>query len=92
MFMNIYNQYVLLYQRKTILYFIEFTEQLNVFGENLPKLWYVCNRPGILTVATLLNHDSGGTHDERVHDDVIKWKHFPRHWPFVRGIHRSPVN
>ena len=27
-----------------------------------------------------------------VHDDVIKWKHFPRYWPFVRGIHRSPVN
>ena len=24
-----------------------------------------------------------------VHDDVIKWKHFPRNWPFVRGIHRS---
>ena len=21
------------------------------------------------------------------HDDVIKWKHFPRCWPFVRGIH-----
>ena len=26
------------------------------------------------------------------HDDVIKWKHFPRNWPFVRGIYRSPVN
>ena len=26
------------------------------------------------------------------HDDVIKWKHFPRNWPFVREIHRSPVN
>ena len=26
------------------------------------------------------------------HDDVIKWKHFPRYWPFLRGIHRSPVN
>ena len=27
------------------------------------------------------------------HDDVIKWKHFPRTgWPLVRGIHRSPVN
>ena len=26
------------------------------------------------------------------HDDVIKWKHFPRYWPFVRGIHRSPVD
>ena len=25
-------------------------------------------------------------------DDVIKRKHFPRYWPFVRGIHRSPVN
>ena len=27
-----------------------------------------------------------------MHDDVIKWKHFPRYWPFVRGIHWSPVN
>ena len=26
------------------------------------------------------------------HDDVIKWKHFPRYWPLVRGIHRWPVN
>ena len=26
------------------------------------------------------------------HYDVIKWKHFPCYWPFVRGIHRSPVN
>ena len=25
------------------------------------------------------------------HDDVIKWRHFPRYWPFVRTIHRSPV-
>ena len=29
---------------------------------------------------------------EKIHDDVIKWKHFPRYWPFVRGIHRFPVN
>ena len=27
-----------------------------------------------------------------IYDDVIKWKYFPRYWPFVRGIHRSPVN
>ena len=26
------------------------------------------------------------------HDDVIKWKLFPCYWPFVQGIHRSPVN
>ena len=25
-------------------------------------------------------------------EDVIKWKHYPLYWPFVRGIHRSPVN
>ena len=29
---------------------------------------------------------------DRLHDDVIKRKHFSRYWPFVRGIHRSPVN
>ena len=27
-----------------------------------------------------------------LHDDIIKSKHFPRYWPFLRGIHRSPVN
>ena len=28
----------------------------------------------------------------KIHDDVIKWKHFPRYWPFVRGVHRLLVN
>ena len=31
-------------------------------------------------------------HSWHVHDAVIKWRHFPCYWPFVRGIHRSPVN
>ena len=31
-------------------------------------------------------------HSSIDHDDVIKWKTFPRNWPFVRGIHRSLVN
>ena len=26
------------------------------------------------------------------HYDVIKWKHFPRYWPFVWGIQGSPVD
>ena len=26
--------------------------------------------------------------DRKCHDDVIKWTHFPRYWPF----HRSPAN
>ena len=34
-----------------------------------------------------LNSDS-----RSLHDDVIKWEHFPRYWPFVLEIHRSPVN
>ena len=28
----------------------------------------------------------------QTHDDVIKWKKNSCNWPFVRGIHRSPVN
>ena len=27
-----------------------------------------------------------------IHDDVIKWIHFPCYLPFVCGIHRWPVN
>ena len=41
------------------------------------------------------NNFNGGrqaTYAIVLHDDVIKWKYFPRYWPFVRGIHRSPVN
>ena len=26
------------------------------------------------------------------HDDVIKWKHFSRYWPFVMGIQWLPVD
>ena len=28
---------------------------------------------------------------ENAHDDVVKWKHFPRYMPFLWGIHRWPV-
>ena len=30
-------------------------------------------------------------HSIYIHYDVINWKRFPRYWPFVWGIHRSPV-
>ena len=39
-----------------------------------------------------LGNAPGAPSTNIVHDDVIKWKHFPRNWPFVRRIHRSPVN
>ena len=40
------------------------------------------------------DHITQGTtgYDATYHDDVIICKHFPRYWPFERGIHRSPVN
>ena len=34
-------------------------------------------------------HLIGGPSLDPLHDDVIIWKHFPRYWPFVWGIHRS---
>ena len=38
------------------------------------------------------HHDCLSFSVDVLHDDVIKWKRFPRYWPFVRGIHRWPVN
>ena len=45
--------------------------------------WYYTYMPNLISSAS-----SFALH----HDDVIKWKQFPLYWPFVRGIHRSPVN
>ena len=45
------------------------------------RLWYRHERLGTDLMFLLV-----------IHDDVIKWKHFPCYWPFVWGIHRSPVN
>ena len=61
-----------------------------------------CVAQHLLLFVLLLNHAQRNKRLLRVlviadwvipqfHDDVIKWKHFPRYWPFVRGIHRSPV-
>ena len=37
-------------------------------------------------------HGIRGPFQYEYHDDVIKWKHFPRYWPFVRRVYWSPVN
>ena len=46
-----------------------------------------------------MSHGIGRAHSipktvtfSRVHDGVINWKHIPRYWPFVRGIHWWPVD
>ena len=55
-------------------------------------IWITHNRNHIycpwyghpFSICVIMDHDT--------HNDVIKWKNIPRYWPFVRGIHRSPVN
>ena len=61
--------------------------------------WYPClmvspwlTSPGYQTCNILIKQVGYSDRDIHVHDDVIKWKQFLRYWPFVRGIHRSPVN
>ena len=46
--------------------------------------WSCCSRNSLAHPTHICNRME--------HDDVIKWKHFPRYWHFVRGIHLSPVN
>ena len=60
------------------------SDDLRRHEAHMTSLWRWCSSPPVCN-----EH-----HPCRVqnHDDVIKWKHFPRYWPFVRGIHRPPVN
>ena len=39
-----------------------------------------------------MNYDSIFISVSTAHADVIKWKHLQRYWPFVRRIHRLPMN
>ena len=52
------------------------------------RLALMLNKRRVLTISTPMPHWCSCHY----HNDVIKWKHFPRYWTFVRGIHRSPVN
>ena len=40
---------------------------------------------GLLSISVGIRRIS----QKHLHDNVIKWKHFPSNCPFVRGIHRS---
>ena len=46
----------------------------------------------VTLISVRLLHSTSLERISATHDNVIKWKHFPRYWPFVRRIHRSPVN
>ena len=56
------------------------------------KLHWVFFHPPLHLFVPRVNINTACSTHWHTHDDVIKWKHFPRYWPFVWGIHRSPVN
>ena len=53
-----------------------------------PKIWDSLSRTASRNNLCVIMESP----DHNWNDDVIKWKQFPRYWPFVRGIYRSPVN
>ena len=71
------------------LQYVQLKSREILFAHNLPIVWtLVCTEHGSVTAVTSI----AAAIFRPYHDDVIKWKHFPRNWPFVREIHRSPVN
>ena len=58
------------------------------FHEFRIAIWWSLNRENRF----ILHRYPGIANMLSWYDDVIKWKHFPGYWPFVRGLHRSPVN
>ena len=51
------------------------------------------NKRGPWFMAVVYGEQAGQHISPRIsYDDVIKWENFQCYWPFVRGIHRSPVN
>ena len=67
-------------------------ETSNLIMQYLHKLQYHINRPLIGPEYARLSKYHG-CDCPGPHDDVIKWNSYLlRYWPFVRGIHRSPVN
>ena len=60
--------------------------------------FYTCKIPLVLLLGIYFRRSEdivlSNRRDLAMHgqDDIIKLKHFPRYWPFVRGIHRSRVN
>ena len=64
----------------------EFPAQMASNAENVP-IWWRHHELFLLLVWLVYQCTLVTPSVRRVHDDVIKWEHFPRYWPFVRGIH-----
>ena len=62
-------------------------KQLSMIWDVMALQWLHSN---VLLVFTAYPHHIYGY--RFCHDDVIKWKHFQRHWSLWGGIHRSPLD
>ena len=60
--------------------FVSSFKKISIYSTNPTLALFIVNR---LPYARLLWYP---------YPEVIKWKHFPRYWPSLRGIHWSPVN
>ena len=84
-------QSILRHQNSVFIFLVHYIRYMDFFLRN----------NGIYICVTKFKHPYNFSHEKKdntylqvpnfyyFHDDVIKWKHFPRNWPFVRGIHRS---
>ena len=84
--------YLYLYHFRVLRWYMYLKSFLVENKENFILLsqWRGCWWPGDARIFDISNH--GVDLVPHNHDNVIKWKHFPHYWPFVRGIHRWPVN
>ena len=82
------NEYICMHSVSNYLYHI-YREYGLCYKHRLFCILYFSRRHGFTWI---LMFNMMKYHDTLFPDDVIKWKHFTRYWPFVRGIHRSPVN
>ena len=53
--------------------------------------WRSTGKHCLLNAPRLMMMSCHGHAFRITHDEVIKWKYFPRNWPLARGIHRSPM-
>ena len=67
------------------------THVLYLLSEKSKLYWYMYDMQITLKFLCISRLNIIVSENPYIHDDVIKWKHFPRYWPFVRGNHRSPV-
>ena len=76
-------------------------QRLTIWDTDLWRWWQAQRSPLIHMIGKLMNwgfiwpplrQSCNPYSPYRCHDAVIKQRHFPRYWPFVWRIHRSPVN